>query len=127
MKKIAGLIILLFCAAGSLRAETIGTDLSGNDYLSLTKRERVNVVDAFIRSGKKNGITIKNTPVFYCKKLDRIYLTRPELKEQQFSVILKTLAIMEYDWREKGKDRDKLAREWLGDELYEENRKRFAR
>ena len=47
------------------------------------------------------------------------------MKTQQLAIVLKTLIIMEYDWTQKGVDKDQLARQFLGDALYKQNKARL--
>ena len=100
---------------------------TGNDYLALSKQKRVEIVTALIRDAKAGSVRIKQTPVSYCRRLDVFYARHPDMKAQQLAVVLKTLIIMEYDWERRGVDKDTLARQWLGDNAYRQNRARLGR
>jgi hypothetical protein len=49
------------------------------------------------------------------------------MKDEDLTKVLKTLIIMEYDWKQKNVDRDELARQWLGEEGYKANLQRLGR
>ena len=100
---------------------------TGNDYLRLTNKGRLDAVTALINDAKAGGVKIRKTPVSYCKKLDALYLSDPAMRDKPLATVLKTLIIMEYDWAEKGVNKEKLARQWLGDNVYEQNKARFGR
>ena len=100
------------------------THPAGNDYLAMSGKERVAVVKALIDGAKEGGVKIKQTPVSYCIKLDKFYARNPKMKSETLAIVLKTLIIMEYDWAEKGGDKDQLARRFLGDEVYRQNKAR---
>ncbi|GEM_PF-1833771 len=100
---------------------------TGNDYLSAQNMGRVQIVTALINGASQGGVTIKQTSVSYCKKLDAFYAKHPDMKNQPLAVVLKTLIIMEYDWSQKGVDKDALARQFLGEKLYQENKARLKR
>lgn len=104
-----------------------GPKFTGQDYLKLSKRQRVKMVTSYIQAAKANGVTIKQSPVFYCKKLDSSYASRPDLSKEGLDHVLKTMIIMEYDWTEKGVDKEKLARDWLGEESYQSNKARLGK
>lgn len=130
MKKIVSLtaagIFLFTSLAFGQAAPAAKNSFAGNEWLSLSKRDRVDVITSFISSAKKKGITIKNSPVFYAKKLDSFY-TNDKNRDKQVSTTLKTLMIMEYDWSEPGKNKETLAKEWLGDDLYNKNKERLSK
>ncbi len=98
----------------------------GNSWLALSKRDRVEAISAYISEAKKKSIVIKKSAVSYAKKLDNYYAKesqRPEPVEK----VLQTLMIMEYDFAVPGKNKDDMAREALGDELYKKNKERLAK
>jgi len=124
MKRFTVVVLtILSLAAYSSAAETVFT---GNDYLKLSKKDRVSTVSNLISGAKKGGVAIKKTPVFYCKALDNAYAKQPKIKGEPLITILKTLMIMEYDWDQKGVDKEKLARDWLGDSSYKANKTRLG-
>jgi hypothetical protein len=125
--KILKIIFALLIIPSLAFAETPKSDFTGSDYLKLSKRQRVDVVSTYIKDAKREGVTIRQAPVFYCKRLDAFYAKRPNLKKEPFVMILKTLIIMEYDWQEKRVDKEKLARDWLGEESYQANKNRLGR
>ena len=100
---------------------------TGNNYLSMPKQTRVQVVTSLINDAKRGGVTIKQTPVSYCRRLDKVYAKHPDMKPQPLATVLKTLIIMEYDWSQPGVDKDQLAKQWLGDKLYQSNKARLSK
>jgi hypothetical protein len=115
--------VTLFAAASVLAAQA---GLTGNDYLKMSKPQRVKTVRMFKEEAAKQGVTIKKDPVFYCEKLDALYVKNPDMKNEQFVKVVKTLAIMEYDWDQRGVDKDVLAKQWLGSDLYNANKARVG-
>ncbi|MBN1526219.1 MAG: hypothetical protein JW919_01355 [Candidatus Omnitrophica bacterium] len=101
--------------------------LTGKDYLKLAKRQRLERAGDLIFDAKRAGVTIKKAPSFYCEKLDVFYKKHPDMVKEPLAVVLKTLIIIEYDWQQKGVDKDKLAREWLGEESYKANKARLRK
>ncbi len=100
---------------------------TGNDWVKLRKLEKVQEVKAFIKALRTQGVIVKLDPIFYCKRLDRVYVKHPNLKKEEVAKTLKTSMIMEYDWEEKGVDKETLAKQWLGEELYQKNKARRER
>ena len=123
--KVLNAAIALFLIAGLSFAEE--SAFTGQDYLKLSKRQRVDIVTSYINDAKEGGVVIKNKPVFYCRKLDAFYDKHNDMKKESLPIVLKTLVIMEYDWQQKGVDKDKLAKEWLGDDLYTANKTRLEK
>lgn len=126
MKKIVylALVAVILCA-GIVCAEQAA--FTGADYLKLTGPQRVAVVNSFKANVKKQGVEIKKDAVFYCKNLDGFYAKNPKMQRETFDKIMQTLAIMEYDWSQKGIDKDDLARTWLGENTYNANKARLKK
>ena len=123
----AALIFSTLIAAPAVDAFGSIQEPTGNDYLSMRNAGRVQTVTALINGAKQGGVTIKQTPVAYCRKLDAFYAKRPDMKSQPLAIVLKTLIIMEYDWSQRGVNKDALARQFLGEKLYQENKARLKR
>lgn len=116
----AGIMLIAACAFAAEAA------ITGNNYMKMPKRQRVSTVSGLISGAKTGGVTVKKTPVFYCKALDAFYAKHTNMTKQPLAIVLKTLIIMEYDWSEKGVDKDVLAKQWLGDASYKANRNRLG-
>lgn len=127
MKKIFAVIMISVLLAPAAWAADSQGQFTGSDYLKLTNRDKIQLVAVSIANVKKEGVSIKSSPVFYCQKLDSFFMTHPEYKKEAVGKVLKTLIIMEYDWAQKGVDKDALAKEWLGDEVYRQNKRRTGR
>jgi hypothetical protein len=127
MRKIFACMIISMLLASSVVAADAQGQFTGSDYLKLVNRDRLQLVSVSIANVRKEGVTIKKAPVFYCQKLDSFYNTHPEHKKEAVGKVLKTLIIMEYDWAQKGVDKDTLAKEWLGDDVYKQNKHRMGR
>ncbi len=100
---------------------------TGSDYLKLSGAQRAGVVKEYKALAKQEGVTIKKDDIFYCKKLDSLYAKHPDMQKENFKNVLKTLVIMEYDWSQKGVDKDALAKQWLGDAVYKANKTRVSK
>ncbi len=116
------MILILSSYAETQKESPIFT---GNDWARLTKQEKTETIAAFITAAKKNGVTIKNLPAFYVSQLDAFYKKHPDLMNEKLGNVLKTLIVMEYDWEVKGLTKDTIAREWLGEALYNKNKARM--
>jgi len=118
------LLLAMSFAAVSCAQEKAFT---GADYLKLGKPQRVQVVKQYKENAKKDGVTITKDNIFYCRSLDAFYAKHPDMQKENFNGIMKTLAIMQYDWDKKGVDKDALAKQWLGDDLYRANKSRLSK
>ncbi|MDD5136969.1 MAG: hypothetical protein PHX20_02205 [Candidatus Omnitrophica bacterium] len=112
--------VLFFNTETALRAALI----TGNDWVKMRNAQKAEEVKGYIKSLRSQGVVIKGDPVAYCRKLDAFYAKHPDLKKEECGKMLKTIMIMEYDWEQKGVDKDTLARQWLGDDLYKKNKAR---
>jgi hypothetical protein len=101
MKKFISILLVTFLFAGIAFAQ--GNPVTGNDWLKVNKNARIQLVNDFIKAMKKEGVTISKHPNA---------LPAPVWKT------LKTAMIMDNDWKVRGQDPDKLAKDWLGDKLY---------
>lgn len=73
----------------------------------------------------QKGIRIKKPADYYRKIIDDLAYQSPNMLKQPFKDILMFAAVTEYDY-DNGGDRDALARKFLGEKLYRENRKRLG-
>ena len=125
-KLICAVIAIMLCSSLAFAETAAKTEkkFDGNSWLALSKRDRASAVSGYITAAKQKGITIKNTPIYYAKQLDSFY-AREELRSQPVENVLKTRMVMEYDWQEKGKTKDQIAKDWLDDDTYQKNKKRL--
>jgi hypothetical protein len=125
MKRIIiALLLTAFCAASGFAQNKTFT---GKDWLALTKNDRLKLVSDFIRDVKKDGVMISNGATYYCKRMDGFYAKNPDVLKEPAGKILKTLMIMEYDWKIKGADSDTIAKSWLSEKLYKDNKSRLSK
>lgn len=125
MRRIVVLVaVMSIVAYAAVSAAESG--ITGFDYLEMSKPQRVQTVKIFKEEAAKQGVTIKKDPIFYCRYLDSFYSKNPNMKKEPFVNVMKTLAIMEYDWSQRGVDKDILARQWLGESLYNANKSRVG-
>lgn len=122
MKKIITVLLLMTLCASFLYAQE--KVVTGKEWLKVDKKSREQLVASFIKDMKKQGVTISKSAVFYCKKLDSLYERKPNLLAEPAWKVLKTSMIMEYDWKIKGQNSDAIAKEWLGEKLYNRNKER---
>jgi len=99
---------------------------TGNEYLKLNAKQRIAVVSKMINNAGDAGIAIQYPPKFYCESLDAAYSRNPAMRPQPFAQVFKTLIIMEYDWDQRGVDKDELARRTLGEAAYKSNKARLG-
>jgi len=125
MKKIITALSITALCAGLAFAQT--KPVTGNEWLKVNKKTRVQLVVNFIQDVKKQGVAISKDAFFYCDKLDRVYAKKPNLLTEPVWQVLKTAVIMEYDWKVAGKDPDTIAKEFLGEKLYLKNKERRER
>jgi len=118
------LFFAVMLAAVSVFAAQVFTGL---DYLKLDKRQRVQVVKNAKSDLAKEGVIVRKDPTFYCRSLDSLYANNPNMKKEEFAKVLKTIIIMEYDWDQRGVDKDALARQWLGEDTYRANKARVVK
>lgn len=125
MKKL--LIAILFTALCVTSGFAQNKTFTGKDWVALTQKQKIDAVSDFISDAKKQGVAIKNDAIFYCKRMDSFYAKNPRTLGEAPGEILKTLMIMEYDWKVKGSDPEMTAKNWLGDKLYADNKKRLGK
>jgi len=122
MKKLCSLVLaVVFMASCAFAA---GNRFTGDVWGTLSEREKVNLVSYFKAKAREEGIRIRKGAKYYSELLDDFYRKHDEWRKEDVNIALKTLIIMEYDWSQKGVDKDALAREWLGDEVFEANKAR---
>jgi hypothetical protein len=108
--------LVTFLFAGIAFAQ--GNPVTGNDWLKVNKNARIQLVNDFIKAMKKEGVTISKSAQHYCEKVDKVLAKHPNALPAPVWKTLKTAMIMDNDWKVRGQDPDKLAKDWLGDKLY---------
>ncbi len=100
--------------------------VSSEVWLHLVDREiKALIVETYIDWYRQQGIMIHHPQIDYMLLLDSIALQNPELFHAPFQNVLMFAAVMEYDF-DNGTDKDQLARQILGPQIYEVNRMRLA-
>ena len=90
----------------------------------LNMTEKKAAVDGVLLLYKnRDNVAILNNAEFYAGKIDETLRTNPMVVNLEIMTMIKILAIMEYDF-DNGTDKDALARQVLGAEQFESNRKR---
>jgi hypothetical protein len=120
---ITALLLTAMCASFSYAHQGAPT---GKDWQKIGNKAKEQLVSSFIQQMKKEGVTISKSAVFYCKKLDSLYVKKPNLLTEPVWKVLKTAMIMERDWSVRGKNPDAVAKEWLGDKLYAKWKEKYA-
>ncbi|HBR14106.1 MAG TPA: hypothetical protein DD723_00995 [Candidatus Omnitrophica bacterium] len=90
--------------------------------IDLTPKEIT--VSRYIDYYETQGVIIRKTPLHYVRMIDAMLDQNKSLLKIPFKYILRTAAIIEYDF-DNGEDKDLLARKFLGEKVYQENKKRF--
>ncbi|MFC1576992.1 hypothetical protein ACFL3N_01495 [Candidatus Omnitrophota bacterium] len=70
--------------------------ITGQEYLDLSGRRRIEVVSAYRQRALKDSVIIRDSPAYYCQMLDKFYEKHPDHKKESMDIILKTLIIMRY-------------------------------
>ncbi|MFA5142919.1 MAG: hypothetical protein WC522_01955 [Candidatus Omnitrophota bacterium] len=112
--------VFLYAAAAVSQAASF----TGNDWVKLRNAQKAEEVKTYIKGLRSQGVTVRGDAIAYCRKLDTFYEKHPDMKKEDCGKILKTIIIMEYDWDQKGVDKDTLAKQWLGEEVYTRNKAR---
>jgi len=86
---------------------------------------KIQIVAYFIEEYKKKGTEIRKPPQYYVMMIDNMSLQNRGLLNNSFDRVLQFVAIMEYDF-DNGQNPDALARKLLGEQAYQENRKRLG-
>jgi hypothetical protein len=94
--------------------------------LLIDEQAKTMVVAEFIERFRKRGVKIQKQPSHYVAMIDEMSTQNIEMLNKSFMELLEIVAIMEYDF-DVGKDKDTLARQILGPQAYEINRKRLGR
>lgn len=124
MKKLIIALLITALSAGIAFAQA--KPATGNDWMKVDKKTRIQLVKDFMKDVKKENVTISKDAKFYCQKLDKLYAKKPNLLTEPVWKVLKTAMIMECDWKVKGKDPDAIARDWLGEDLYNKWQKKWG-
>lgn len=91
--------------------------------LNPSEKEKAIEVTIGLFKERENTAILKEPP-FYAKKLDEALAATPTMGSLDLPTMLKILAVMEYDYY-NGQNKDELARQVLGEKMYEENKRRL--
>lgn len=83
------------------------------------------VVERYIEIYQNQGVVIQKSPMHYFVLIESLTNQNPPLLKQPFDIVLRIVAIMEYDF-DNGEDKDKLAREILNEKEFLENKTRLG-
>jgi len=86
---------------------------------------KVTTVEKFIEDFKMEGATIRKPAIYYVKVIDQMIEGSPAMLKRPFKDVVRFVAIVEYDY-DNGNDRDTMARKLLGEESYQNNRRRLG-
>ena len=93
--------------------------------LVLDPQAKAVIVSQYIQWYQQNGVRIQKSAEHYVQLIDTMVYNNRTLLQQPFKNIVKLAAIMEYDF-DNGHDKDGLARQFLGDTLYLQNKQRLG-
>ncbi len=97
---------------------------SVQNWNELTHREKIKAVDIIITLFKqRENSAILNTSEFYVGKIDESFGQDPTMMSMPLPLLVKIFAVMEYDFY-NGQEKEKLAMETLGQQMYDDNKKR---
>ncbi|MBI3306466.1 MAG: hypothetical protein HYZ84_01480 [Candidatus Omnitrophica bacterium] len=96
-------------------------------WLGLANADKVASVDAMIIlfRERQNSVILKS-PEEYVQKIDGMLTANPTMKSLTLPTLLKIASVMEYDFY-NGQDKEALAQEVLGPQLYQQNKARLGR
>lgn len=94
--------------------------------LIIDMRAKEIVVAKFIEDYHMAGVMIKKNPYHYAQLIDSMSFENPDMLKNPFDRLLQIVAIIEYDF-ENGSDPDLMARQVLGDQGYQQNKKRLGK
>ncbi len=86
---------------------------------------KVMTVERYMNYFKQQGIHIRKSPPHYVHLIDSMTKDNPNLLRNPFEDLVKLAAIIEYDF-DNGLDKERMARQILGEVAYENNRKRLG-
>lgn len=108
-------------ASASPEIQALSARLIANsqDWASLTAEQKEGVLQEYMKIFReRENSVILNSPSFYVSRVDDALNNNPTMKSLSLPVILKISAVMEYDFY-NGQDKEKLAQEILGPQIYE--------
>ena len=79
------------------------------------------VMDLFV---KQNQVKFTKSPEFYVRRLNQTLMTNGEIRAMPLDRVMMILSVMEYDF-DNGQDKDELARQILGPDMYKANQERL--
>jgi hypothetical protein len=91
--------------------------------LMIDRKPKEVTVQRQIDQYKEQGVILKKSASYYVDRIDAILEQNPEMKQYPLRNILRVLAVMDYDFN-NGENKDLMAMEVLGADLYLKNKKR---
>lgn len=100
--------------------------LSTTPWPSLDRNMKLRAVETVANFyGVRENAAVTKSADFYVQKVDQSLAENGNLANLPFPDLFKILAVMEYDFY-NGQNKDDLAKEVLGERLYESNKKRLT-
>lgn len=97
---------------------------SCQNWSALTQDEKAMAVYLIIEMYKaQQNCAVLNSPEFYAQKIDENIARDPGMATLPLQLVIRILAVMEYDFY-NGQDKEALALQTLGQDLYERNKTR---
>jgi hypothetical protein len=93
--------------------------------LLIDDQAKVLTVSEYIDRSHKQGVKINEPPSHYVEMIDQIVTQNPDMLNRPFGELVQIVAIVDYDF-DNGMNKDDLAKKVLGEEGFEENKKRFT-
>ena len=99
---------------------------SSQTWGSMTVDDRVLSIEMMMKLFKdRENVAILKTADFYAGKITEALAGNPAMQPLPLPSVLKIVSVMEYDYF-NGQDKDALAKEVLGEQLYAANKARLA-
>lgn len=84
------------------------------------------IVARFMEDFRANGVRFRQSTRHYVELIDSMSFENPDILKNSFDKVLQMVAIIEYDF-DNGVNPDDLARRILGEQAYQQNKKRLNR
>ncbi|PIQ86862.1 MAG: hypothetical protein COV74_03255 [Candidatus Omnitrophica bacterium CG11_big_fil_rev_8_21_14_0_20_45_26] len=110
----------------NLRQQAGQLTKSAKSWDRLSETDQAEVVRAMIELFKiRDNAAILLPASYYATKINEQLAADPTMLELPLPIVLKVLAVMDYDFY-NGQNKEELAKQVLGEDVYEQNKKRRA-
>lgn len=94
--------------------------------MMMDRRPKEETVRKYIDFFRQQNVIVRKSPGHYVDLIDQMSARNSDMLQRPFEDVFRLLTIMEYDF-DNGEDPDALARQVLGEQVYQQNRQRLGR